>query len=276
MSIVITSTGNPAVKFARSLQKASVRKKEGLFLVEGIREIRLAMLANYRFHTLFYCPQIAERSHILASTGKCEAPGDIADAMTGQCTIIETVPDVFEKLAYRENSGGLLAIALQKKQGLNDIKLSENPLVLVAESVEKPGNLGALLRTADAAGVDAVLVCDAGTDIYNPNTVRSSLGTLFTLPVVGCSSDEAVEWLKESSIKIFTTALSASRPYYQADFRGPAAIVAGAEATGVSAVWEDNSDSNIIIPMFGIVDSINVSAATSIVLYEVLRQRGFE
>jgi RNA methyltransferase, TrmH family len=152
--------------------------------------------------------------------------------------------------------------------------LGSNPLVLVAESVEKPGNLGAMFRTVDAAGVDTVLVCDSGTDIFNPNVVRSSLGTLFTSKVVCCSSKEAISWLKDMNIKIFTTALTASRPYHLIDYRGPSAIVAGAEATGVSAIWEDNSDANIIIPMFGKVDSLNVSAAASIIIYEALRQRG--
>ncbi len=279
MSVKITSTANPAVKHALSLQKASARKKEGLFLIEGAREIRLAMRAGYMFHTLFYCPGISKNGAVVAvpeGPGRSYEMADIVDILTGQARIIETSATVFSRLAYREGSGGLLAVALQKKHLIEEIRLDENPLLLVAESVEKPGNLGAMLRTADAAGVDAVLVCDSITDIYNPNVVRSSLGTLFTVPVACCSSEDAIVWLKANSVRIFTTALTASIPYHRAGFTGPSAIVAGAEATGVSAAWEKNADANIIIPMFGKVDSINVSAATSIVLYEALRQRGFK
>ncbi len=267
MSISITSPQNPKIKFAQSLRKPSVRRKENLFLIEGCREIRLAMQAGYRFHTLIVCCGDDQ-------PGDTEI-NDIAGILTGQAVIIETSKNVFGKLAYREGSGGLLAIAHQKKTTLSEIKPGTNPLVLVAESIEKPGNLGAMLRTADAAGVDAVIVCDSGTDIYNPNVVRSSLGTIFTVPVVCCSSGEAISWLKKMNIKIYATALTASRPYNTADFTSPSAIVSGAEATGVSLVWQENSDSNIIIPMFGKVDSMNVSVATSVVLYEALRQRGF-
>ncbi len=278
MSISITSLQNPKIKFAQSLRKPSARRKENLFLIEGCREIRLAMQAGYRFHTLIVCRGIAAGPK-QGYTGDYQPEdteiNDIAGILTGQAVIIETSRNVFGKLAYREGSGGLLAIAHQKKTTLSEIKPGTNPLVLVAESVEKPGNLGAMLRTADAAGVDAVIVCDSGTDIYNPNVVRSSLGTIFTVPVVCCSSGDAISWLKKMNIKIYATALTASRPYNTADFTSPSAIVSGAEATGVSLVWQENSDSNIIIPMFGKVDSMNVSVATSVVLYEALRQRGF-
>ncbi len=293
MSIKITSTANPAVKHALSLQKASVRKREGLFIIEGLREIRLAMRAGYMFDSLFYCPGITSgiagnatagepapgepvAGHFSGAHGSFDEIADIVGTLTGQARIIETSVHVFSRLAYREGSGGVLAVARQKKHLIEEISLMENPLVLVAESVEKPGNLGAILRTADAAGVDAVLVCDSATDIYNPNVVRSSLGTLFTVPVACCSSAEAIAWLKANNIRIFTTALTASVPYHEAGFAGPCAIVAGAEATGVSPAWEENCDINIIIPMFGKVDSINVSAAISVVLYEALRQRGFK
>lgn len=274
----ISSNQNPLIKFALSLQKSSVRKNEGLFLIEGIREIRLAMLAGYQFHTLFVPTSVIENvtESIPADYPKIYSRAkDIVDILTGQAQIIETSRDVFRKLTYREGSEGLLAIARQEKLSFKDLSLSVNPLVLVAESVEKPGNLGAILRTADAAGVDAVLVCDSGTDIFNPNVVRSSLGTLFTLQVVCCSPEEAISWLKEMNIKIYTTALSDSEPYHLIDYLGATAFVAGAEATGVSSAWKENSNANIIIPMFGKVDSMNVSVATSIVLYEALRQRGF-
>ncbi len=276
MSIRIASLQNPKIKFAVSLQKASVRKKEGLFLIEGIREIRLAMMAGYQFQTLFICPAIIEKGTAGAPTGDHEiysGAKDVIDILKGQVQIFETSRDVFRKLAYREGSDGLLAVARQKSISFRDLKLGDNPLVMVTESVEKPGNLGAILRTADAAGVDALLMCDIGTDIFNPNVVRSSLGTLFTVQIVCCSSKEAISWLKDMNIKIYTTALTASRPYHLIDYRGPSAIVAGAEATGVSSIWEDYSDANIVIPMFGKVDSLNVSAAASVIIYEALRQR---
>ncbi|TVR74952.1 MAG: RNA methyltransferase [Marinilabiliales bacterium] len=265
-----------------------------MFVIEGIREIRLAMNAGYQFHTLFYCPSVAGNGAGVSlpgemipgetitektrsgCSGRFEETADIVDTLTGQARIIETSAPVFSRLAYRGASGGLLAVARQKKLLVEELVPGDDPLVLVAESVEKPGNLGAMLRTADAAGVDAVLVCDSATDIYNPNVVRSSLGTLFTVPVACCTSAEAIGWLKARNIRIFTTALNASVPYHQARFAGPCAIVAGAEATGVSPAWEENSDANIIIPMYGKVDSINVSAAVSIVIYEALRQRGFK
>jgi RNA methyltransferase, TrmH family len=265
MSISITSSQNPRVKFAESLKKAAVRKKEKLFLIEGLREIRLAMQAGYQFNTLLVCRQVADNLDI----------DSLADDLVGQVQVIEITPGIFGKLAYRDRSDGLIAIALQKDYSLSDISFSGVPLLIVVEAVEKPGNLGAILRTADAGGVDAVIVCDGITDIYNPNVVRSSLGSMFTRKIVCCSSGDAITWLKNNKINIFTTSLSASRPYHHNDFTLPAAIVAGAEATGVTPAWEESSDYRIIIPMFGKVDSINVASATSIVLYEALRQRGF-
>jgi RNA methyltransferase, TrmH family len=279
MSPGITSTQNSRIKFAISLQKASARKKEQLFIIEGLREIRLALLAGYKIHSLFVCTEITlkNREDSYGHGVRSPAPGrdDIADIIREQAPVMETTSGVFRKLAYREKSDGLVAIAHQKRFVLEDIKLGDNPLVLVAESVEKPGNLGAMLRTADAAGLDAVLICDPTTDLFNPNVVRSSLGTLFTTRIACCTSKEAVDWLKIRNIRIYTTALTASQSYHQVDYTGPAAIVSGAEATGVSGIWEDNSDAKIIIPMFGMVDSMNVSAATAVVLYEALRQRGF-
>lgn len=265
MSLRITSPQNPKVKFALSLYKAPVRKKECLFIIEGLREIRLAMESGYQFETLFICPETARKNDA----------SQITDDLVGQVQIVETTREIFRKLAYRENSDGLVAIARQKKYLLDDIRLTGIPLLLVIEAVEKPGNLGAILRTADAAGVDAVIVCDTGVDIYNPNVVRSSIGTIFTNRVVCCSSEDAIKWLKRKNIRIYTTALSASKPYHLIDYTIPTAVVSGAEATGVTEIWQKHSDSNIIIPMFGSADSINVSVAVSIVLYEALRQRGF-
>ncbi len=265
MGVRITSPQNPRIKFALSLRKASARKREHLFIIEGQREIRLAMQSGFRFHTLFFCPEIAEKNHA----------GTVIDELKDQIQIFETTREIFNKLVYREGSDGLLVIAHQKKFAPGEIKFARNPLVLVVEGVEKPGNLGAIFRTADAAGVDAVIVCGQVTDMFNPNVVRASLGTIFTVPVVLCSSEEAVELLNNLDINIYTTALSASVPYHVIDYTVPCAIVLGAEDAGVTAIWQKSSDSNILIPMFGKADSMNVSVVTSIVLYEALRQRGF-
>jgi RNA methyltransferase, TrmH family len=265
MNIRVTSTQNPRVKFALSLHKSSVRNREKLFLIEGVREIRLAMQSGFVFDALFICPDVYHE----------EEPLPLMEELAGRVPVTEVSKEVFGRIAYRESSGGFLAISRQRYPEPDEIRFRRDPLVLVLEGIEKPGNLGAILRTADAAGVEAVLVCDGNTDIYNPNVVRSSLGTLFTIQVVCTSSLDAVKWLKSRGIMIHTTSLTASVPYHTADFRKPSAIVCGAEATGVTRVWQDNSDTNIIIPMMGTVDSMNVSVATSIVLYEALRQRGF-
>jgi len=166
-----------------------------------------------------------------------------------------------------------VAVSFPPENSLEKIKLSQNPLIIVLEAVEKPGNLGAILRTADAAGADAILVCDPLTDIFNPNTIRSSLGCVFSVPVVACSSHEAIHWLKSKSIQIFTTYLEASINYLDANYTQPTAIVSGTESTGLSQQWINAADQNLIIPMLGIADSLNVSVSTAIVLFEALRQR---
>jgi TrmH family RNA methyltransferase len=183
---------------------------------------------------------------------------------------------VFDKIAVRENSGGVLAVAEQKTHRLDEIKLKENPLVLVLESVEKPGNLGAILRTADAAGVDAVIICDPQTDFYNPNVIRSSIGCLFTVQTASASSEETLAWLKKNNIAVYCTYLKASQRYHLVDFKKPCAIVMGTEATGLSEVWVNASTANIIIPMQGAIDSMNVSTATAVVVFEAKRQRNFK
>jgi TrmH family RNA methyltransferase len=159
--------------------------------------------------------------------------------------------------------------------GLNQLRLSKNPLLLILESVEKPGNLGAVLRTADAAGVDAVIICDPHTDFYNPNVIRSSVGCVFTNQIASATSEETINWLKENNIKIFSTYLKASAPYHETDFTKPCAIILGTEATGLSDLWVKKSDATIIIPMQGKIDSMNVSTAAAVVVFEARRQRGF-
>jgi len=253
---MITSKTNPQIKALIKLQKSSVRRKTNRFLIEGFREIERAVAYNIVIETLYYCPDICK---ILP-----EWPAKHTVAIS---------KEVFEKIAYRDNSDGLLAVAQNPDNNLSKIRLPKNPLVIVVESIEKPGNLGAILRTADAAGVDALLVCNALADVFNPNTIRSSLGCVFSVPVVECSSKEAIDWLKAKSFKIFSTSLEASVNYIHADYTESAAIVMGTEATGLSDLWLGAADQNIKIPMLGIADSLNVSVSTAIVVFEALRQR---
>ena len=258
---VITSTHNPKVKSLLSLEKPRERRKQQLFIIEGKKEIGLALEAGYRIGNLFYCVDLFPETD-LKSLG-------IEDKF-----LVPVTQEVFDKIAIRENSGGVIAVAEMKAHRLDEIKLSPNPLVLILESVEKPGNLGAILRTADAAGIDAVIICDPQTDFYNPNVIRSSLGCVFTKTIASATSEEAIEWLKKNKINIFGTYLKASRPYYEIDFTKPSAIVLGTEATGLSDAWVKNSDANIIIPMQGKIDSMNVSNAAAVVVFEAVRQRG--
>jgi TrmH family RNA methyltransferase len=187
----------------------------------------------------------------------------------------EVSVDVFNRIAYRNDSGGVIALAIPRRLQFSDLQLSKQPLLLVLETVEKPGNLGALLRTADAAGLDAVIICDPQTDIYNPNAIRSAIGCIFTMPVVTTTSGEAINWLRAAGIRMFGTALTATHLYHETDFRQPSAIIMGAEATGLSDKWLDEADDLIKIPMRGKIDSMNVSASAAVVIFEAMRQRNF-
>jgi TrmH family RNA methyltransferase len=260
---VITSTQNPKVKSLLALEKPRERRKQQLFIIEGKMEISLALAAGYRIGNLFYCVDIFPEQ-------------DLAELNISDKFLVPVTQEVFDKIAIRESTGGVIAVAEMKANRLEDIKLGKNPLVLVLESVEKPGNLGAILRTADAAGIDAVIVCDPQTDFYNPNVVRSSLGCVFTVPVATASSEDTIAWLRKTKMKIWCTYLKASRPYHEVDYRTPSAIVMGTEATGLSDIWVKNADANIIIPMQGTIDSMNVSTATAVVTFEACRQRGFK
>ncbi len=263
MHFTITSTQNPKIKNLLALEKPRERKKQCLFVVEGTREIRLALEAGYKIGNLFFCEEIISAQ-------------DLKAIGSNDTLLIPVSREVFEKIAVRENSGGVVAVAEQKTHRLNDIQLSENPLILVLESVEKPGNLGAILRTADAADVDAVIICDPHTDFYNPNVIRSSIGCSFTKQTASATSEEAISWLKERKIDIFCTSLKASQSYHVIDYTTKCAIVMGTESTGLSDLWLDNSKGNIIIPMQGRIDSMNVSTAAAVVVFEAKRQRGFK
>lgn len=258
----ITSTQNPKIKNLIALEKPRERRTQGLFVVEGRKEISLALEAGYKIGNLFFCEELITRQ-------------ELESLHRSDTLLIPVSRDVFDKIAIRENSGGVLAVGEQKVHRLDTIRLSKNPLVLVVESVEKPGNLGALLRTADAAGLDAVIICDPKTDFYNPNVIRSSIGCLFTIQVASATSAETLAWLQRNGIVPYSTYLKASKPYHTVDFTKPSAIVMGTEATGLSDTWITEHQNAIIIPMRGKIDSMNVSTAAAVVVFEARRQRGF-
>lgn len=246
-----------------ALEKPRERRKQCLFAIEGRKEISLAINAGYKIGNLFFCQELISYEE---ASGLCKP----------DTLLIPVSKDVFDKIAIRENSGGVIAVAEQKVHPLDGLSAGTNPLILVLESVEKPGNLGAILRTADAAGVTAVISCDPQTDFYNPNVIRSSLGCVFTNQLATATSADAIEWLKQNRLNIYCTYLQASTPYHKTDYTSPCAIVMGTEATGLSEQWVKNSTSNIIIPMGGAIDSMNVSTAAAVVIFEAKRQRGFD
>jgi len=260
----ITSLQNPKIKNIVKLSKAKERKSQNLFIIEGARELSLALSAGYEVDSVFVCPELFI---------KTDYPLVLKSIPANQQ--YEVTEAVFEKIAYREGSDGLLTLAKPKNHTLADLKLSENPFLIILESVEKPGNLGAVLRTIDAAQADAVIVCDPATDIYNPNAIRSSVGCTFTVQTAVCSSQEALEYLHKRGIKSYAAELQASQWYQDTDFTHPSAIVMGTEADGLTNFWLDNADNRIKIPMRGKIDSLNVSVSTAILTFEAMRQRGF-
>jgi TrmH family RNA methyltransferase len=256
---MITSLQNDRIKEVVKLRDRPARRERDLFLIEGYRELKRAIDAGREIETLFYCPELFL--------------GDGEMRLVERCPSVETKREVFEKISYRDRPDGLLAVAKQLHLTLNDLKLSEHPFLLVAESIEKPGNLGTILRSCDAAGVDGVIVCDPTTDIHNPNVVRSSVGTLFTIPVVEAKSEETIAFLKSRKIQIAAATPSAKIDFTEANFKVPLAIVVGTEQYGLSQGWMKEADLAVRIPMLGIADSLNVASATTLLLYEAVRQR---
>ena len=260
----ITSAKNPKVRDATNLMDRRQRDQTGLMLVEGVRELALAIKGGVSINRLFYCEDLfkgPEEDIILKA------------AAAQNAELIPVSTHVFEKLAYREDSFGLIAVAKQPIKTLDDIHLKKSPLAIVVEGVEKPGNLGAILRSADAAGVDCIIVCGKSTDIYNPNVVRASIGTVFTVPVVKTTVSESINWLKEKGIKTIATTPHAELEYFDADLGGPCAIVMGSEHEGLSDTWLNEADIRVSIPMKGEADSLNLAMSTTIMLYEAIRQR---
>ena len=243
-------------------EKAKARKQTGTFLIEGKREILLATKGDYKIETILFLPELISENAINNLTGQ-------------QVNLIEINKEVYQKLAYRDTTEGILAIAKTKSLQLSDLKLSDNPLILVAEAPEKPGNIGALLRTADAANLNAVIIANPKSDLYNPNIVRSSVGCLFTNQIATGTTTEIISFLKENKINFYCATLQNSTSYHTQDFTTPTALVVGTEATGLTQEWRDAATQNIIIPMEGEIDSMNVSVAAAILIFEAKRQRGF-
>ena len=261
MGELITSLQNPHVKRLVKLQNRRARDKEKAFLIEGYRELLRAVDGEKEIEHVYYCEELflGENEHaLIRKTGAKSTP---------------VAKHVFEKVSYRDRPDGLIAVAPTFSQTLAEIPLSTSPFILVAEAIEKPGNLGSILRSADAAGVDALILCDKCTDLFNPNVVRSSVGTLFTVPVVEGSSKEVHAFLKEKGIQTLAATPDAEEVYTDVPLTGPVAIVVGTEQLGLSDLWMNQADLQVKIPMLGHADSLNVAAATTLMLYEVVRQR---
>jgi len=259
----ITSAQNPFIKQLVLLQeKAKARRQTGTFLIEGQRELQLARKGGYEIETALFVPELLSETEVRSLAGR-------------QAELIEISREVYQKMAYRDTTEGVIAVAKSKSLLLNDLQLGSNPLVLVAEATEKPGNLGALLRTADAAKLDAVIIADPKGDLYNPNIVRSSVGCLFTNQIATGTTQQVIDYLKANSINIYCATLQDSAYYHEQDYRTPTALVVGTEATGLTEPWREASAQNIIIPMQGEIDSMNVSVAAAILIFEAKRQRGF-
>ena len=252
----ITSYQNPRIKHLLQLQqKSQLRRSEGLFVVEGRRELEHCLTAGYEVESLF-----VRKDDSLACLPPCLSPYILP-------------PALYEKVAYRGSTEGVIAIVKERRYSLNNLALTSSSLFVVLESVEKPGNLGAVLRSADAAGATGVIVCDPLTDLYNPNLIRASIGAIFTVPTVACTSGECIAFLKEHGISILTAQLQDSQLYYETDMRGPTAIVMGTESTGLTQQWREAATAHIRIPMQGRLDSLNVSVSAAILLFEAVRQR---
>ena len=300
MAELLTSAQNPKFKRLLTLrEKSRMRREEGVFVVEGRREIERCIAAGFDVETVFVCPEIAPAPDWCLPSSDASlrsappfAPltvppltmpraarssegstSPVAHDNQDQPKVFELSKELYAKAALREGTEGVLAIVKTRQLTLDDLQPGEKPLIMVLEAVEKPGNLGAVLRSADAAGADAVIVCDPLTDLYNPNLIRASVGAVFTVPVVCCSSKDAISWLKGRGITILTAQLQDSSLYYDRDMTGPTAIVMGTEATGLTDIWRQAADAHIRIPMLGVEDSLNVSVSAAILLYEAVRQR---
>ena len=259
----IQSVQNPLIKNILKLQeKSRERKKQQLFVVEGKREIELAFKGQFEIDSLLFIPQKIEYDYLKQFNAR---------------EVIEITPEVYQKIAYRESTEGIIAIAKSKYIDLNSLIFkNKEPLILVIEGIEKPGNIGAMIRSADAANIDAIILADPKTDQYNPNVIRSSVGGVFTKNIVISSSDEVIKFFKKNNIKMYAATLQNSNLYTNQNYTEATAIIVGTEANGLTQIWRDHSTKNINIPMQGEIDSMNVSVAAAIILFEAKRQRNFK
>ncbi len=262
----ISSLQNQRIKQLVNLSKRRERDRRRLTVVEGVREISHALAAGLVPSEVYICPEY------------CDEEGEqlitkLETFAADQTTIFAVTPAVFAKIAYRGESGGLLMTIPYIALPLAQLTLSANPFLVIVEGVEKPGNLGAILRTADAVGVDGVIICAGGTDLHNPNVIRASLGALFTVPIAEADTGEMIQWLHDQGIQIVAADPMATSYHMDAVLSGPVAVVLGSEAAGLTPQWLQAADISVKIPMFGVVDSLNLSVATAVMLYEVVRQR---
>ncbi len=264
----ISSLQNPLIRQVLQLkEKKRGRNKTGLFVLEGQREIQLALSGGYQLTSVFYCADILPMENLSSMLPENQE----------EIVLIEVSREVYQRIAYREKTEGIVAMARAKSHRLSELRFHrKNPLLLVAQAPEKPGNLGALLRTADAAALDAVILADPKSDLYNPNIIRSSVGCLFTVNIGMGTTAEVLDFLQDQGIGLYTAALSASKVYSEVDYTGPVAIAVGTEATGLTEDWIAAAEENIIIPMKGEIDSMNLSVSAAILIFEALRQRNFD
>ena len=265
MRTELTSPANPKIKYVVKLRSCATREETGEMIVEGYRECRRALDNGYRPHAIFHCPELYLKGE--------NEPQLVADAERAGADVYLCSKTAFVKMAYKERPDGLLMVGPHVAKRLSDLTLPPNALVIVTESIEKPGNLGTILRSADAAKVSAVIVCDRTTDIHNPNVVRASTGTMFSVPIVEASSDDALAFLKARGFRILAATPHAEKLHFEVDLTGNVAIALGAEQYGLTAKWMDGAELRVRIPMLGLADSLNVSAAATILVYEAVRQR---
>ncbi len=260
---MITSMHNPRVKRAIRLRDHRQRRKEGLILIDGVRELARAIAAGVAVREVFVCPELC---------GSAEARR-LLEILPGSAERLDVSEAVFAKLAFGQRAEGLVGVAAVPQSRLEDLVLPACPLVAVLEGVEKPGNVGAVLRSADGAGVSALVVANPRTDLFNPNTIRASLGTIFSLPVAEATPDEVLAWLRGRGLQIVAARVAGAVAYTEVDYRRPTAIILGSEAEGLSSLWSGEDVRPIGLPMLGVADSLNVSAAATVLFYEALRQR---
>ena len=274
----IKSLQNDRVKAAVRLRDGRHRQKQGRFLIDGLRELSRAFKAGIAIREVFYChqlctPEQAGRLDVLLAEIQKATAGEDAVSAVQLIELIAVSTTVFKKMAFGDRAEGVLAVAAAPDRKLHDLELTKNALVAILEGIEKPGNIGAVIRSADAAALDAVILADCRTDLFNPNAIRASLGTALTFPVRQATTPQTIAWLREKKIPIFTARVDGSIPYTQADFRGGGAIVLGSEAAGLDAAWTAPDIHAIRLPMHGTADSLNISATAAVIFYEALRQR---